>query len=101
APVPEDGRPDRTCGKPPEIGREGLHRARIRAGCGKEQVGKDQRGGGVVKEEVVPLDRRADRARQRGSPYLYPLRYRVSLHRADPVVSSSHRASPPVIDATS
>ena len=38
APVPEDGRPDRPCGEPHEIGRERLHRAGVRAGCGKEQV---------------------------------------------------------------
>ena len=84
-------------GEPDEVRGEGLHRARIRAGCGKEQMGKDQRGGGVVEEEVVPLDRRADRARHRGSPHLHSLRYRVSLRRAaDLTVADSHRHPPPV-----
>ena len=91
-PVPEDRGADRAGGEPDRVGRERLHRARVRARCGEEQVREDQRRRGVVEEEVVPLDGRADRARQRRTPYLYPLCSRLKLRRADSIAFASHRA---------
>ena len=59
--------------KPDELGRERLHAARVRvAGRGKNSVREDQRGSRVIEEEVVPLDGRADRARQRCTPAANP-----------------------------
>jgi hypothetical protein len=68
-------------------------------GLRRDRTGvENQRGGCVVQEEVVPLDRRADRARQRGPPYLDALRLRVPLDFVgDFVVSDNHRAAPPVV----
>ena len=48
-------------------GREGEQRSDGRIGLREEDLAEHQRGGGAVDEEVVPLQRRADRRR-----YQYP-----------------------------
>src|SRR5205085_6005100 len=48
--------------EPYRIGRERRHGAGQRRERGKEELVEDERGGGAVEKEVVPLDRRADEA---------------------------------------
>ena len=45
------------------VGREGQQGAHQRLEAGEEELVEDQRGGGAVDEEVVPLQRRPDQAR--------------------------------------
>ena len=41
-------------------------------GLGEEQIRKNETGSGGIEKEVIPLDRRSDRARDNGSPELLP-----------------------------
>jgi hypothetical protein len=65
--VTEDGGTDRPGGEPDELGAERSDDARVLALPGKEDLREDQGGCGAVEEEVVPLDRRADRTGRRES----------------------------------
>src|SRR5438309_8534899 len=56
---------------------EGSHRG---IGLGEEELGKDECGGGGVEKEVIPLDRRADRAGDDGSTELLPFVSRSRCH---------------------
>src|SRR5438309_10973652 len=58
----EDDAPDRSRRETHGVGRERRHGAGERRERRKEQLVEDERGGGTVKEEVVPLDGRADEA---------------------------------------
>ena len=66
----EDRRTDRACGKADGVDRERLQRARQRIGLGEIQLGEDERRPLAVEEEIVPFDRRADRAGDHGAPQL-------------------------------
>src|SRR6266404_2424340 len=57
----EDRGTDRASDETDKIGPEGRERRGQRIRIGKEQLAEDQPSGRTVKEEVVPLDRRADR----------------------------------------
>src|SRR5512133_1495563 len=65
------------------VGGQGQQRARGRLHLGEEQLVEDQRGGGAVEEEVVPLDGGADEAGRHDLPDRAPLGYLVvRAHRA-------------------
>jgi hypothetical protein len=66
----EDRRSNRTPDKADEKDPERLQHANDRIGFGKEQFAEDQPGHRTVEQEVVPFDRRADRAGDDGSPQL-------------------------------
>src|SRR5439155_13099894 len=53
---------ERARGEADELGAEECQGPGQRVFFGQEQLGEDQRRGGVVEEEVVPLDRGPDRA---------------------------------------
>jgi hypothetical protein len=55
------------------VDQEGLERTDQRVGLRKEELGEDEAGNGAVKEEVVPLDRGADRAGDDGAGELGPV----------------------------
>ena len=66
--VAEHDAADRTRDEPDREGAERRQRADERVDVRKEQPVEDQRRGGAVQEEVVPLDRRADEAGQDDRP---------------------------------
>lgn len=61
--MPEHQRPDGPRNEAHGVGEEGKQRPDDRIGPGKEELVKDERGGGSVEEEVVPLDSGPDEAR--------------------------------------
>ena len=65
AEVPEHDPADRPCGEADGVRAERQQRADQRLCLREEQVTEDQRRGGAVQKEVVPLDGRADEAGQR------------------------------------
>jgi hypothetical protein len=70
AEVPEDERPDGPRQEPQEEDREHFQDAGGRVLLGKEQLGEHQCADGSVGEVVVPLDRRADSAREQHASHL-------------------------------
>src|SRR6266550_2434089 len=70
--VAEDRRPDRPGNKPDGVNHKDVEGRNGGIGFGEEQVGKDESGSGGIEKEVIPLDRRSDRARDNGSPELLP-----------------------------
>jgi hypothetical protein len=68
----EDRGTHRTCGETDEEGRQRQQRADIGIRSRKELLRKDERRGDAVEEEVVPLDRGADRRRHDGANDLLP-----------------------------
>ena len=88
----EDGGADRAGDKADGIDRKGLQGADQRIGSRKIELGEDQPGHRAVDEEIVPLDRRADRAgdhRAAQLPAVLDLGQRSSVHH-----SGHHGASP-------
>src|SRR2546426_590324 len=69
----EDGRPERPGDEPHRVDEEDVEGGDQGSGLGEEQFGKDEACGGRVQKEVVPLDRRSDRAGDDRSPELFPL----------------------------
>jgi hypothetical protein len=61
--VAEDHTTERSGHEPDGIRREGQQRADEGLEAGEEDLVEDERGGGAVDEEVVPLQGRADQAR--------------------------------------
>jgi hypothetical protein len=55
------------------VDQEGLERADQRVGLREEEFGEDEAGDGAVEEEIVPLDRGADRAGDDGAGELGPV----------------------------
>ncbi len=55
------------------IDRESLERADERIGFREEELGEDEARDDAVEEKIIPFDRGPDRARDDGSPQLYPL----------------------------
>ena len=94
--VAEDHAAERPGDEPDGVGGEGQQGADQRLEAGEEQLVEDQRGGGAVDEEVVPLQRRADQAGDDD------LAHRRRLYRAlagGLAVQRFGHARPPVADA--
>ena len=68
--MPENGGADRACHKADGIDGKGLKRADPGIGMREKQLGEDEAGDGAVEEEIVPLDRGADRGRDHGAAEL-------------------------------
>ena len=68
--MPEDRRTDRTGDKADGVDGERLQHADQWVGFWKEQLPEDQTGDDAVEQEIVPFDRRADRAGDHGTPQL-------------------------------
>jgi hypothetical protein len=62
--VTDDDSSERPCDKTHGIGGQGRKPSDKRIKCGKEDLVEDQRCGGSIEEEVVPLNRGANEARQ-------------------------------------
>src|SRR5207237_9389005 len=70
AKMAEERRPDRPRDKADGVDREGLQHADQRVGFGEEKLPEGEARDDAVEEEIVPLDRRADRARDYRPPQL-------------------------------
>ena len=66
----EERRPDRPGDKADGIDRKRLQHADQRVGFGEEELPEGEAGDDAVEQEIVPLDRRADRARDHRPPQL-------------------------------
>src|SRR6185312_2796833 len=102
--VAEDHRPDRPGGEPDELGAERQQDPGIGAVSREEHLREHQRRGGAVQEEVIPLDRGPDGARDYRPQPLGPDRrigHGVSRHAGATPPSSAGKPLSTVTDSTS
>src|SRR5262245_64251187 len=91
--MPEDGSADRPSYEPDRIDGKGLQRADQRIGMGKEQLGENEPSDRAVKEKIVPLDGRANRAGNNGAAQLNAVLIFGQARNCD----LSHGSRPPPI----